>query len=103
MQRRAGENVPDRRKGSAETNQRSGDTYTICATPGVAGSRREAKNPPEAHRIIIRDWGVLNADQPLGQTRCSKVLVRHGADGWVGAGGRAGGATDDISLGDSPE
>jgi hypothetical protein len=29
---------------------------------------------------MIRVWGVLNTYRPPGQTRWSRVLVRHGAD-----------------------
>ena len=42
-----------------------------------AAERWLAKNPPEAHRVIIRVWGLLTI---AVQRSWSKALVRHGAD-----------------------
>jgi len=38
------------------------------------------KEPLDAHRDIIRVWGLLHEYHPPGQTSWSKALVRHGAD-----------------------
>ena len=38
------------------------------------------KNPLKSLISTIRVWGVLKTYRPPGQTRWSKVLVRHGAD-----------------------
>jgi hypothetical protein len=63
-----------------------------------AAERWLAKNPPEAYRDIIRVWGVLNTYRPPGQTRWSKVLVRHGADGRLALAGVLGVSAEDIRV-----
>jgi hypothetical protein len=45
-----------------------------------AAKRWLEKEPLNAHRDIIRVWGVLNEYRPPGQTSWSRALVRHGAD-----------------------
>ena len=57
-----------------------------------------AKNPPEAYRDIIRVWGVLKTYRPTGQTRWSKVLVRHGADARVALAEVLGVSAGDIRV-----
>jgi hypothetical protein len=53
--------------------------------PNLWGSPKAAegwpeKEPLDAHRDIIRVWGLLHEYRPPGQTSWSKALVRHGAD-----------------------
>jgi hypothetical protein len=44
-----------------------------------AAERWNEKNPPEAHRDIIRVWGVFVDYKSKRQRRWSRALVRHGA------------------------
>jgi len=45
-----------------------------------AAERWLEKEPLDAHRDIIRVWGLLHEYPPPGQTSCSKTLERLGAD-----------------------
>lgn len=45
-----------------------------------AAKRWLEKEPLNAHRDIIRVWGLLHEYRPPGQTSWSKGLVRHRAD-----------------------
>jgi hypothetical protein len=62
------------------------------ATPRT---RQARKNPPEAHRDMIRVQGLL-AHRPPGQTSWSKALARHGADPGVALAGVLGVPAEDI-------
>jgi hypothetical protein len=70
---------------------------SVWATPKAA-ERWFVKNPPEAHRDIIRVWGVLNTYRPPGQTSWSKALVRHGADAREALAGVLGVRAGDIRV-----
>jgi len=52
---------------------------SLCATRKAA-ERWLEKEPLDAHRDIIRVWGLLHEYPPPGQTSCSKTLERLGAD-----------------------
>ena len=45
-----------------------------------AAERWLVKEPLDAHRDIIRIWGLLYEYRPPDQTSWSEALVRHGAD-----------------------
>jgi hypothetical protein len=66
-----------------------------------AAERWLAKNPPEAHRDVIRVWGVI-ADyrRSGGHGRWSKALVRHGADPGAALAGVLGVSAEDIRVRD---
>jgi hypothetical protein len=63
-----------------------------------AAERWIVKNPPEAYRVIIRVWGVLNTYRPSGQTRWSKALVRHGTDARLALAAVLGRPAEDIRV-----
>jgi hypothetical protein len=50
---------------------------------GKAAKRWLEKEPLNAHRDIIRVWGLLHEYRPPGQTSWSTALVRHGTDARV--------------------
>jgi len=77
---------------------------SLWATPQAA-ERWLEKEPLDAHRDIIRVWGLLHEYRPPGQTSWSKAMVRHGADPGValveGWGERRGHSGEGLSrLGD---
>jgi hypothetical protein len=65
-----------------------------------AAERWLSKNPLNPYVSIIRLWGVLNTYRPPGQTRWSKALVRHGADGRLALAEVLGLPAEDIRVRD---
>jgi hypothetical protein len=54
-------------------------SFRVCGPQKRAAERWNEKNPPEAHRDIIRVWGVFVDYKSKRQRRWSRALVRHGA------------------------
>jgi hypothetical protein len=68
-----------------------------------AAKRWLEKEPLNAHRDIIRVWGLLHEYRPPAQTSWSKALVRHGTDPRAALAGVLGVGAEDIRVRDCPE